>query len=130
MNVTLSKIFVTQVGETYAELVKSKFVDWKSNSNIESFYFGKDGGNLGSNYVRHVHFYPGDQQAREKWALNFKNNRKRVSDAYLYYIHDGNNNYLILSLNEPGHSTLSDKKMMLQFENIASFFIIHGNDGF
>jgi Toxin YafO, type II toxin-antitoxin system len=117
-----------------SSLFIQRFLEWKQSSEDDSYFFGKDGLNRGSSLVRHVHMVPIHLGMDEtEWDKNWKFNRKRTSDRYLFYVDGQQFGYLLLLLvDDPGaHAFLSssdieDRKMLSELERWADEFFYFG----
>ena len=102
--------------------------------------FGKDGA-YGTpfvdgepNVLRHVHLVPlSDLTALKRWNLDWTRRARKRSDRHLVYVSDPYYGHLLLwILDEPGSheialmDTPEDRKLMLQFAQVAAHFIHTG----
>ncbi len=121
----------------------AEFDLWKSlgaEGEYSSPLFGKDGA-YGTpfvdgepNVLRHVHLVPlSDLTALKRWNLDWTRRARKRSDRHLVYVSDPYYGHLLLwILDEPGSheialmDTPEDRKLMLQFAQVAAHFIHTG----
>jgi hypothetical protein len=129
---SLFKMQLSSTGINYQDWIM-EFSDWKSGSPDSSYLFGRDFPNNNSEYVRHVHVLPSNEDDPfiiKKWNNNFemgKSAHMRTSDHLLFYAISPKFGYLLISIVSPdGHSTFRNSVLLQKFEAIARDFIIYG----
>jgi hypothetical protein len=121
----------------------NQFTIWINSQKLNCTVFGKDGLNRGSKYLAHVHMRPvipaiGTAPQSEideatnslgKWKKFVSRGSLPKSDRYLFYAHNGKNDYLLIYIvNNPGahdflqNPTASDVNLLKQFEAAADHF--------
>ena len=109
------------------EVLKSKFLEWKSGAPDDHYWFSREV--IGDFGLVHVHMIPmNEPEKRAKWDSDWSRHRKRRSDRYLLYA-DGGSQFgclLIALIEDPGAHTLwsrAQKSQLSVFEKIADNFV-------
>ncbi|MDP9919042.1 mRNA interferase YafO [Variovorax boronicumulans] len=114
-----------------------EFDHWKSQGLVgeySNYLFGKDGGYIRPDKLRHVHLVPlSDVNALMKWNIAWKRQSRRVSDRVLVYASDSTHGHLLIFiLDEPQAHEISrmrtneHQELMQSFSAIADRFIQTG----
>ncbi|MBJ2155290.1 type II toxin-antitoxin system YafO family toxin [Variovorax sp. IB41] len=124
------------LGENAANFA-SEFDHWKSQGlagEYANYLFGKDGGYIRPDKLRHVHLVPlSDVNALMKWNIAWKRQSRRVSDRVLVYASDPTHGHLLIFILDEPHAheiaqmrTSTHRQLMQSLSVIAERFIQTG----
>jgi hypothetical protein len=88
-----------------ADALAAEFALWKSGGEDDHYDFGKDGLDLRSKVLYHVHLVPKNvPEAQDAWDKAWERYGKRTSDRYLFYAYGGQRlGWLLLDvIDDPG----------------------------